>query len=81
MSDGVAGLRDALRERYTIESELGRGGMATVYVARDLKHKRDRRPQGPRSRAGRGAHTTQLARKVQTILLTSNLQAVAGRCS
>ena len=41
MSDGVAGLRDALRERYTIERELGRGGIATVYVARDLKHKRD----------------------------------------
>ncbi len=41
MSDGVAGLRDALGERYTIERELGRGGMATVYLARDLKHKRD----------------------------------------
>jgi len=27
--------------RYTIERELGRGGMATVYLARDLKHKRD----------------------------------------
>src|SRR5213082_1970006 len=26
MSDGIAGLRDALRERYTIERELGRGG-------------------------------------------------------
>jgi formylglycine-generating enzyme required for sulfatase activity/dienelactone hydrolase len=31
---------DALRERYLLERELGRGGMATVYLARDLKHDR-----------------------------------------
>src|SRR5260370_26698477 len=30
----------ALGDRYTIERELGRGGMATVYVAEDLRHKR-----------------------------------------
>jgi serine/threonine-protein kinase len=29
-----------LRDRYAIERELGRGGMATVYLARDLKHER-----------------------------------------
>jgi serine/threonine-protein kinase len=34
-------LADALRDRYTLERELGRGGMATVYLARDLKHDRD----------------------------------------
>ena len=33
-------LADALRDRYAIERELGRGGMATVYLARDLKHDR-----------------------------------------
>ena len=33
-------LADALRDRYTIERELGHGGMATVYLARDLKHDR-----------------------------------------
>ena len=33
-------LADALRDRYTIERELGRGGMATVYLARDLRHDR-----------------------------------------
>jgi serine/threonine protein kinase len=29
---------NALTGRYTIERELGRAGMATVYLARDLKH-------------------------------------------
>src|SRR6059058_2787568 len=30
-----------LRDRYAIERELGAGGMATVYLAHDLKHDRD----------------------------------------
>src|SRR5205085_1693052 len=33
-------LRDALADRYRIERELGGGGMATVYLAADLKHDR-----------------------------------------
>jgi serine/threonine-protein kinase len=33
-------LADALSGRYTIERELGRGGMATVYLAHDLRHDR-----------------------------------------
>src|SRR5213080_2273830 len=40
MADLLARLQAALAERYTIERELGRGGMATVYLARDLKHGR-----------------------------------------
>src|SRR5690349_16485223 len=34
------GLRDALADRYTFERELGQGGMATVYLAQDLRHDR-----------------------------------------
>src|SRR5574342_628068 len=33
-------LSAALADRYHIERELGAGGMATVYLAEDLKHKR-----------------------------------------
>jgi serine/threonine-protein kinase len=33
-------LRTSLGGRYAIERELGRGGMATVYLARDLRHHR-----------------------------------------
>ncbi|HVH66865.1 MAG TPA: protein kinase [Gemmatimonadales bacterium] len=40
MSDPLARLTAALAERYTIEREAGVGGMATVYVARDVKHDR-----------------------------------------
>src|SRR6266516_3687649 len=40
MADQLARLQAALADRYTIERELGRGGMATVYLAQDLKHHR-----------------------------------------
>ena len=40
MADRLNGLKAALKGRYEIESELGHGGMATVYLAHDLKHDR-----------------------------------------
>ncbi len=40
MTDGIDRLRSALADRYTIERELGAGGMATVYLAQDLRHER-----------------------------------------
>src|SRR6476619_7164739 len=33
-------IKDAFSEHYTIDRELGRGGMATVYLAQDAKHER-----------------------------------------
>src|SRR5512141_1296212 len=33
-------LRDALSQTYSVDRELGRGGMATVYLAQEVKHDR-----------------------------------------
>ena len=39
-SELAARLAAAVADRYALERELGRGGMATVYLAQDLKHDR-----------------------------------------
>ncbi len=39
-ADAVERLRAALAGRYEVEEEIGAGGMATVYLARDVKHGR-----------------------------------------
>ena len=36
MPDPISALANALVDRYTLERALGRGGMATVFLARDL---------------------------------------------
>ena len=41
MSDIVERLSAALADRYRLDRELGAGGMATVYLAHDIKHDRD----------------------------------------
>src|SRR5216117_1263685 len=38
--DALAQLNASLVGRYAIDREIGRGGMATVYLARDVKHNR-----------------------------------------
>jgi tRNA A-37 threonylcarbamoyl transferase component Bud32 len=40
MSELLEQVSSALADRYRIESEIGRGGMATVFLAEDLKHHR-----------------------------------------
>ena len=39
--DSVARLNSALTLRYDVHREIGRGGMATVYLARDVRHQRN----------------------------------------
>ena len=41
MLDLLDRLSAALADRYAIQHELGQGGMATVYLATDLRHHRD----------------------------------------
>ncbi|HEY2825947.1 MAG TPA: protein kinase [Gemmatimonadales bacterium] len=40
MTDQLSRLQETLSDRYTIERQLGAGGMATVYLAHDIKHDR-----------------------------------------
>ena len=40
MADVPSSLASALQDHYRLERELGAGGMATVYLAEDLKHHR-----------------------------------------
>jgi TolB-like protein/tetratricopeptide (TPR) repeat protein/tRNA A-37 threonylcarbamoyl transferase component Bud32 len=40
LSQPFTRLQTALADRYLVEREIGRGGMATVYLARDVKHDR-----------------------------------------
>ncbi|MCH7716880.1 MAG: protein kinase [Gemmatimonadetes bacterium] len=71
MSDAMERLKSALADRYAIEHELGVGGMATVYLAEDLRHKRKVAVKvlRPELAAVLGAD-----RFVQEITTTANLQ-------
>ncbi len=71
MTEITGRLSTALAGRYQIESRLGEGGMATVYLAEDLKHKRKvaLKVLRPELAAVLGAE-----RFVQEITTTANLQ-------
>ncbi len=71
MTEVTSRLSTALADRYKIERHLGEGGMATVYLAEDLKHKRKVAVKvlRPELAAVLGAE-----RFVQEITTTANLQ-------
>ena len=71
MSEITERLTNAIADRYKIESHLGQGGMATVYLAHDLKHDRKvaLKVLRPELAAVIGAE-----RFLQEIKVTANLQ-------
>ena len=69
MVDVLDRLKSALANRYAIERELGEGGIATVYLAEDLKRKVALKVLRPELAAVLGAE-----RFVQEITTTANLQ-------
>ncbi len=71
MSEVTSRLSTALAGRYKIESRLGEGGMATVYLAEDLKHKRKVAIKVLRAEL---AAVLGAERFVQEITTTANLQ-------
>ena len=64
MSD-VADLNAALQGRYLVERELGSGGMARVYLAQDLKHKRDVAIKVLRAELGDAASEARFQREIE----------------
>jgi TolB-like protein len=70
-TDGIDDLSAALADRYAIERELGRGGMATVYLARDLRHDRPVALKVLHSTLSAALGTARFLREIQ---LTSRLQ-------
>jgi len=64
-------LKTALSDRYAIDREIGSGGMATVYLAEDLKH---HRPVAVKVLRPELAAVLGADRFVQEITTTANLQ-------
>ena len=86
--DPIEKLNAALLERYAIERELGQGGMATVYLAEDLRHHRKvalkvLRPEiAATLGAGRFAREIEVAARLQhpnILPLLDSGEAVGGR--
>ena len=65
MPEPLTQLRSALADRYTIARELGRGGMATVYLARDLKHGREVALKVLRSEVAAALGADRFAREIE----------------
>ena len=70
MDDVLDRLTSALADRYRIDRELGRGGMAIVLLAEDLKH---RRPVALKVLRPEIAHTVGAARFLEEIRLSAQL--------
>jgi serine/threonine-protein kinase len=65
-TDARARLQEGLADRYRLERELGRGGMATVYLARDVKHDRPVALKVMHPDLGLGAGAERFLREIHT---------------
>ena len=63
--DQLARLGAALAGRYAVERELGRGGMATVYLAEDLRHRRKVAIKVLRSELGAALGAERFSREIR----------------
>jgi serine/threonine-protein kinase len=67
----ASALTAALRDRYRLEREVGRGGMATVYLAEDVRHRRQVAVKVLRAELASGLGPERFQREVCT---TAHLQ-------
>ena len=73
-------LTTALEGRYTIDREVGRGGMATVYLARDVRHNRRVALKVLNPELGAGLEGEQALQLVVVENFFQELRQKAGRC-
>ena len=72
MTDIPARLAAALADRYRFEQELGQGGMATVYLARDLRHDRRVAIKVLRSELAAALGRDRFLREIRTVAALSH---------
>ena len=74
MSDPIIRLNTALEGRYRVESELGEGGMARVYLANDVKHGREVALTVLKPELGESLGTERFLREIE--IASSNLSSI-----
>jgi serine/threonine-protein kinase len=66
MGDSFERLRTGIADRYLLDKEIGRGGMATVYLAHDLRHQRDVAVKVLRPELAEAVGAERFLREIQT---------------